>query len=137
MKTNYASKKPAVYIIDGLNFIRGFVIKNGSSAEEETLTAELISWLDELGRGELYASQFRIILDGVYRNVGHTRTNCVNAQFADGCSADEIIREQAAYLKQNGERVIVVTSDLELGAKIKQLGVKVIGCGKFFNSFYN
>jgi predicted RNA-binding protein with PIN domain len=132
----HASKKPAVYVIDGLNFIRSFLLKSHNS-DEETLTADMIAWLDDLGRGQLYGSDFRLILDGSYRNVGPTRTPCVSAVFAESVSADEIIFETADYLSQSGRRVIVVSSDLELAEKIKQLGVKVMGCSKFFSSFYN
>ncbi|MDR1123181.1 MAG: NYN domain-containing protein [Elusimicrobiota bacterium] len=130
-----ASKKPATYIIDGLNFIRSFLL-TAHSADEETLTADLIAWLDELGQNRLNGSDFRLILDGGYRPVGKTRTACVSAQFAEGCTADELIIETAAYLHANNCRVIVVTSDLELGAKIRDLGLKVMHCAKFFNSFY-
>jgi len=131
----HTSKKPAVYIIDGLNLIRCFLMR-GRGADEETLTAELIDWLDELGNNQLSGSEFRLILDGSYRHVGPTRTTCVSALFTEGDSADRIIYEQASYLAQNNTRVIVITSDLSLAAQIEDIGVKVLGCGKFFNSFY-
>ena len=131
----HTNKKPAIYIIDGLNLIRSFLMQN-RGADEETLTAELIDWLDELGRNQLPGSEFRLILDGSYRAVGPTRTACVSALFTEDESADRIILEQASYLKQNAERVIVVTSDLSLAAEVKEIGVKVLHCGKFFNSFY-
>ena len=52
------SKKPAVYLIDGLNFVRSYLIR-GANLNEEALTAELILWLDDLGRGVLSGSDFR------------------------------------------------------------------------------
>jgi predicted RNA-binding protein with PIN domain len=131
----HTSKKPATYIIDGLNFIRSYLLR-AHNADEETLTADLISWLDELGSGELSGSDFRLILDGSYRPVGPTRTAYVNAQFTEGYPADTLILEQAEYLHSRGGRVIVVTSDLELAQSVKSRCVKVMHCGKFFNSFY-
>jgi len=131
----HTSKKPATYIIDGLNFIRSFLLRARQS-NEETLTADLIDWLDELGQTDLAGSDFRLILDGSYRHVGPTRTSCVNAQFTEGYAADELILETADYLHKNNIRAVVVTSDLELAAKAKELGVKTMHCGKFFNSFY-
>lgn len=131
----YASKKPAIYVIDGLNFIRSF-LSIGRNLDEESLTTEMISWLDDLGRGDLYGSEFRLILDGSYRNVGPTRTQAVSAVFTEGYTADEFIFETADYLHQNNQRVIVVSSDRELSDKIRRLGVKVLSCSKFFSSFY-
>ena len=131
----HTSKKPATYIIDGLNFIRSFLLR-AHNAGEETLTADLIAWLDELGQTQLAGSDFRLILDGGYRHVGPTRTSCVDAQFTEGYAADELILETADYLHKNNIRAIVITSDLELASKVKDLGVKTMHCGKFFNSFY-
>jgi predicted RNA-binding protein with PIN domain len=136
MQGNHTSKKPAVYLIDGLNFIRSFLSRS-SNYDEETLTAELIDWLDELGQTKLLGSDFRLILDGSYRNVGATKTAYVSAHFTEELSADEIILEQAEYLRSSGQRVIVVSSDLVLNAKIRELGVKTIGCSKFFNDFFH
>jgi predicted RNA-binding protein with PIN domain len=131
----HASTKPSTYIIDGLNFIRSFLF-TAHSAGEETLTADLIAWLDELGQTRLSGSDFRLILDGGYRNIGPMRTSCVSAQFAENRTADELILETAYYLHKNNTRAVVITSDLELGAKVRELGVKVMHCAKFFNSFY-
>ena len=64
------------------------------------------------------------------------RTACVSAQFAESFAADELILETAEYLHKNNIRVIVITSDLELGARVRDLGVKTMHCAKFFNSFY-
>jgi predicted RNA-binding protein with PIN domain len=130
----YTSKKPATYLIDGLNFIRSFIAR-GAAADEEALTAELISWLDELGQSELAGSNFRLILDGGYRSVGPTRTPRVSALFTEDTTADQIIFESAQYLRQSGRRVIVITSDRQLTAEVSALGVKVISCAKFFNTF--
>lgn len=131
----YTSKKPAIYIVDGLNFIRSFLIQN-RNLNEETLTTELIAWLNDLGTGEMYGSEFRVILDGSFRNIGPTRTACVSATFTEEYCADEIIFEQAHFLHAQGERVIVISSDLGLTDSIRALGVKTMGCSKFFSTFY-
>ena len=133
MKT---STKQAIYLIDGLNFIRTFLYGNGS-VNEENLTAELISWLDELGSNKLYGSEFRLFLDGSFRNVGPIKTSCVNTTFTEEYSADDLIIEQAEFYKSTLKRAFVVTSDRELAKKIKDIGIKTISCSKFFNAFYN
>jgi len=133
MKT---STKQAIYLIDGLNFIRTFLYGNGS-VNEENLTAELISWLDELGSNKLYGSEFRLFLDGSFRNVGPIKTSCVNTTFTEEYSADDLIIEQAEFYKSTLKRAFVVTSDMELAKKIKDIGIKTISCSKFFNAFYN
>ena len=129
------SSKPTIYLIDGLNFIRTFLAGNGY-ASEDNLTAELISWLDELGSQKLYGSEFRLILDGTFREVGPTVTPCVHAVFTEEFTADDLILEQAEYYREYGKRTVVVTSDRELAQKVRSLGVKSISCDKFFNAFY-
>ncbi len=129
------STKPTIYLIDGLNFIRTFLYGNGS-VNEENLTAELISWLDELGSDKLYGSEFRLFLDGSFRPVGPIRTACVHATFTEGYTADELILEQARFYKQYSTRAIVVTSDRELSSRVRECGIKTLSCSKFFNAFY-
>lgn len=129
------STKPTIYLIDGLNFIRTFLYGNGS-VNEENLTSELISWLDELGSDKLYGSEFRLFLDGSFRKVGPTRTACVQATFTEEYTADELILEQARFYKQYSTRAVVVTSDRELSSRVRDLGIKTLSCSKFFNAFY-
>ena len=131
----HTSKKPATYIIDGLNFVRSYLIR-GANLNEEDLTADLILWLDDLGRGILAGSDFRLILDGSFRNLGQKQAVNVSVRFTEDITADEIICEQAEYLHQNNNRVIVVSSDLELTSHLRSLGIKTIHCSKFFNDFY-
>ena len=131
-----ASTKPTIYLIDGLNFIRTFLYGNGS-VNEENLTAELISWLDELGNGKLAGSEFRLFLDGSFRNVGPIKTSCVYTTFTEEYSADDLILEQAQFYKNCTKRAVAVTSDRELALKIKDIGIKTLPCDKFFNTFYN
>lgn len=131
-----ASTKPTIYLIDGLNFIRTFLYGNGS-VNEENLTAELISWLDELGNDKLAGSEFRLFLDGSFRDVGPIRTSCVHTTFTEEYSADDLILEQAEFYKRCAKRAVAVTSDRELALKIKDIGIKTLSCDKFFNAFYN
>lgn len=131
----HTSKKPAVYIIDGLNFVRSYLIR-GANLNEEDLTADLILWLDDLGRGILAGSDFRLILDGSFRNLGQKQAVNVSVRFTEDITADEIICEQATYLHQNNTRVIVVSSDLELTSYLRSQGIKTMHCSKFFNDFY-
>ncbi|MGN0022599.1 MAG: NYN domain-containing protein [Elusimicrobiaceae bacterium] len=130
------STKPTIYLIDGLNFIRTFLAGN-AYINEENLTSELISWLDELGSDKLYGSEFRLFLDSSFRNVGPIATPCVHASFTEEYTADDIILEQAEYYTQYSKRAVVVTSDLELAARVRAVGIKSISCAKFFNAFYN
>lgn len=131
----HTSKKPAVYIIDGLNFVRSY-LTNGANLNEESLTSELILWLDDLGRGRLYGSDFRLILDGSFRNLGQKNASSVYVKFTEDITADEIILEQAEFLHSSNTRVIVVSSDLELTSRLRSYGIKTMGCSKFFNDFY-
>ncbi len=130
------SSKPTIYLIDGLNFIRTFLAGNGY-INEDNLTSELISWLDELGSRKLYGSEFRLILDGTFRKVGPTVTPCVHATFTEEMTADEVILEQAQYYKEYSKRAVVVTSDRELAQKVRLVGIKSVSCDKFFNAFYD
>ncbi len=130
------SSKPTIYLIDGLNFIRTFLTGN-AYVNEENLTSELISWLDELGSDRLYGSEFRLFLDGSFRNVGPISTPCVHASFTEEYTADDIILEQAEFYKQYSQRAVVVTSDRELAERVRAVGIKSISCSKFFNAFYN
>ena len=130
------SSKPTIYLIDGLNFIRTFLAGNAYS-NEENLTSELISWLDELGSDKLYGSEFRLFLDGSFRNVGPTVTPCVHAYFTEEYTADDLILEQAEFYKQYSKRAVVVTSDRELAERVRSVGIKSVSCAKFFNAFYN
>lgn len=129
-----STRKPAVYIIDGLNFVRSYLNRQG--ADEEALTSELVFWLDDLSRGTLAGSDFRLILDGSFRNLGQRNAQNVYVKFTEDITADEVIFEQALYLHETNNRVIVVSSDLELTSKLRTRGIKTLGCSKFFNDFY-
>ena len=128
------SKKPTIYIIDGLNFVRSFLFK-GISAKEEQASCELILWLEELTHTELIGSTFRVIFDGTFRNISQRNCQNVDAIFTEEITADELILEQASFLHRQGQRVNVITSDRELAEQLRAQKIKTISCAKFFSDF--
>ena len=128
------SKKPTIYIIDGLNFVRSFLFK-GISSKEEQASRELAFWLEELTHTELPGSTFRIIFDGTFRDISQRECQNVDAIFTEAITADELILEQATFLHRQGQRVNVITSDRELAQKLREEKIKTISCSKFFSDF--
>ena len=127
------STKPTVYIIDALNFVRSFLqvpIKD----EEKTLRA-IIAALNENAFNEFKGSTFRLIIDGGYRNIGPTSPENVDALFSEERTADEIILEQAIYLKNANRRVCVVTYDTDITQNLRKENIKILSCSKFFDTF--
>ena len=130
------SKKPTIFIIDGLNFVRSFLFK-GISDKEEQASRELIFWLEDLTQTELIGSSFRVIFDGSFRNISQRQCQNVDAIFTEEITADELILEQANYLNRQGQRISVITSDRELAQKLRESKIKTINCSKFFSDFFN
>ena len=130
------SKKPTIFIIDGLNFVRSFLFK-GITDKEEQASRELIFWLEDLTHTELIGSTFRVIFDGSFRNISQRQCQNVDAIFTEEITADELILEQANYLNRQGQRVSVITSDRELAQKLREQKIKTINCSKFFSDFFN
>ncbi len=130
------SKKPTIFIIDGLNFVRSFLFK-GITNKEDQASRELIFWLEDLTHTELIGSTFRVIFDGSFRNISQRECQNVDAIFTEEITADELILEQATYLNRQGQRVSVITSDRELAQKIREQKIKTINCSKFFSDFFN
>ena len=128
------SRKPTIYIIDGLNFVRSFLFK-GITDKEEQASRELILWLEDLTHTELAGSTFRVIFDGTFRNISQRECQNVDAIFTEEITADELILEQANFLQRQGQRVNVITSDRELAQRLRELQIKTIGCAKFFSDF--
>lgn len=128
------SKKPTIYIIDGLNFVRSFLFK-GISDREEQASRELIFWLEDLTHTELSGSTFRVIFDGTFRDISQRECQNVDAIFTEEITADELILEQATFLNRQGQRVSVITSDRELAQKLREQKIKTINCSKFFSDF--
>ena len=128
------SKKPTIYIIDGLNFVRSFLFK-GITDKEEQASRELILWLEDLTHTELPGSTFRVIFDGSFRNISQRACQNVDAIFTEEITADELILEQSNFLNRQGQRVCVITSDRELAQKLRALQIKTFSCAKFFSDF--
>ena len=128
------SKKPTIYIIDGLNFVHSFLFK-GISDKEEQASHELILWLEDLTHTELIGSTFRVIFDGTFRNISQRNCQNVDAIFTEEITADELILEQASFLHRQGQRVSVITSDRELAQSLREQKIKTISCAKFFSDF--
>ena len=127
------STKPTIYLIDALNFLRSF-LQVPQKDEEKTLRA-LIAALNEVAFTEFKGSSFRLIIDGGYRNIGPTSPENVDALFAEDQTADEVILEQAIYLKNSLRRVCVVSYDRGITDILRREGVKILSCEKFFDTF--
>jgi hypothetical protein len=73
-----------------------------------------------------------VVFDGSYRNVGPLVRGRVHAGFSEGESADDVLLEQALYLKDNSSyKVWLVTSDGGLASRAREAGVKVMYCPVF------
>lgn len=131
------STKPAVYIIDGLNFIRSFLKPNTKEMLDQT-EQEFFDWLESIGSSKDFSqSEIRVILDGHYRDIGNLKRNNLKISFSDDITADELILEQAEYLKNINKRVIVITSDRELAESCQLENIKTMSCKKFFDLLEN
>ena len=132
----YISTKPTIYLIDGLNIVRSFLYE--FSRSEDEVTEDFLDFLTDASLDEHYSmNTYEENFDGSFRPVGPLYRGGVHISFSEGDSADDIIREQAAYLHQTGQRVIAVTDDRALQADLKELGIKTLFCKKFYNSFKN
>ncbi|MBO7605459.1 MAG: NYN domain-containing protein [Elusimicrobiaceae bacterium] len=127
------STKPTIYLIDALNFLRSF-LQVPKQDEEKTLRA-LIDALNDTALTEYKGSTFRLIIDGGFRNIGPTETENVDALFSEEQTADEIILEQALFLKRAARRVCVVTYDRGITNNLREEGIKILSCEKFFDTF--
>lgn len=127
------STKPTIYLIDALNFVRSF-LQVPQQDEEKTLRA-LVSALNDSARDDFKGTTFRLIIDGGFRNIGPTSPENVDALFSENQTADEMILEQAYYLKNSAKRVCVVTYDRGITDNLRQEGIRILSCEKFFDTF--
>lgn len=135
MINQYISTKPTLYLIDGLNLVRSFLMQFGQSEDE--ITSQFLDFLTQASQDPKYSmNDYHVIFDGGFRPVGPLYRAGVQISFSEECSADQIIYEQAEYQQQAGRRVMVVTSDRSLQDSVKALGVKTIFCKKFYYSFH-
>ena len=129
----YVTTKPTIYLIDGLNLVRSFLWQFART--EEDVTADFLDFLEEVSLDDKYAMhEYRVVFDGAFRPVGPLYRGGVYVVFSEDITADDYIFQEADYLSQNGTRVIAVTSDRDLQARLKDIGVKALFCQKFYNS---
>ncbi|MDD4004927.1 MAG: NYN domain-containing protein [Elusimicrobiaceae bacterium] len=127
------SGKPSVFCVDGLNFIRSYVMAGGGYKTDDECAAALLDWLESVSCTDRFKNaEFRVVFDGGYRSVGPLVRGRVHAQFSDSDSADDILLEQAAYLKDHSTlKVWLVTSDGALVSIARENGIKTIYCPTF------
>lgn len=124
------SSKPTVYLIDGSNFSLRFWEKAGGSSPEE-LERSFMAWLGEVARtGALRASCFRVVFDGPYRPSGSAGPS-VTVYYSDSEPADEMLVERGYFMRTEGIRAIVVTSDNGLRDRAAAEDVKTMTCEAF------
>ena len=129
----YVTTKPTIYLIDGLNLVRSFLWQFART--EEDVTADFLDFLEEVSLDDKYAMhEYRVVFDGAFRPVGPLYRGGVHVVFSEDITTDDYIFQEADYLSQNGTRVIAVTSDRDLQARLKDIGVKALFCQKFYNS---
>ena len=127
----YTSTKPTIYLIDGLNLVRSFLYEFARS--EEDVTADFLDFLEEMSCDPRYSMHsYEVIFDGTFRPVGPLYRAGVHISFAEENSADQVIYERAGWAAQTGQRVIAVTDDRALQEDLKELGIKVLFCRKFY-----
>lgn len=125
------STKPTVYCIDGSNLVRSAW---GGSGEDDSDAMDFLAWLSgSAGTPALKSSCFRIVFDGSYRNLGSYNAREIMVSFSEGEKADDRLLEQSSFLKSEGVRVILVTSDRSLMDRAKSEGVKSIWCDAFIS----
>lgn len=125
------SSKSTVYCIDGSNLVRS---SWGDSlpGDDDPDAGEFLEWLNEAaGTPVLSSSRFRVIFDGSYRNLGARRTEKIMVYFSEGEKADDLLLEQASFLRREGTRVVIVTSDKRLMDKAGGGGINCMWCAKF------
>jgi len=120
-------RKPIVYCIDGLNYLRSGL---GICGDEEREMSDFLAWLESAGE-ILEGVSFRVILDGGHRDVGPTRRAAVSVYFSQGETADDLLVEQAVFLNSSGVKAIAVSDDGTLRERARAAGVKIMDCQSF------
>ncbi|MBP7796707.1 MAG: hypothetical protein KA059_08045 [Elusimicrobiales bacterium] len=126
---NRISFKKTTYIIDGMNFY--YSVFNDFFGNREKMERDFYEWLNYVS--DLFSeSEFLVILDGSFRSKIATNAN-IRIIFADPDDADNRIIEQAKFYDYDHQRCRVISDDRELCSYIKEIGIKTIGCKKFYN----
>ncbi|MFH1619129.1 MAG: hypothetical protein ABIG11_04425 [bacterium] len=127
------SAKPTVYCIDGSNLVRSSW-SGGLPEADDAETADFLQWLGRAaGTGALASSSFRVVFDGSYRNPGRCHPGNIKLYFSEGERADELLLEQASFLKTEETRTVLVTSDRALMERAKAGGISCIWCDRFID----
>ncbi len=130
----YTTTKPTTYLIDGCNIVRSFLCE--FSRTEDEVTASFLDFLEDMSCDPPYSMHtYEVIFDGSFRPMGSLYRAGVHISFAEENTADQVIYERAGWAAQSGQRVIAVTDDRALQEDLKELGIKVLFCRKFYNSF--
>lgn len=124
------SSKPTVYLLDGSNFaMRLREYGPGSSPDERE--RELLAWLADAARTEaLRASCFRVVFDGPWRKPGASGPS-ITVYFGEGEAADDLLAERAYFMRTEGVRAVVVTSDNGLRDRVAAEGALTMTCETF------
>lgn len=116
--------------MDGSNFSMRFWEKSGGTSPGE-LESEFMRWLGEIARTEtLKASCFRVVFDGPYRRSGAAGPS-VTVYYSDSEPADDMLVERGYFMRSEGIRAIIVTSDNGLRERAAAEGVKTLTCETF------
>jgi len=104
------SSKATVYLVDGSNFSMRFLDRDGGALPDE-LEREFMRWLDEVSRTEvLRASCFRVVFDGPYRRAAAVGP-AITVYYSDSEPADDMLVERGYFMRTEGVREVIVTSD--------------------------
>lgn len=124
------SSKPTVYLIDGSNFsLRFWERASGEKADE--LERAFLAWLAEVSRAQvLRASCFRVVFDGPWRKP-FPAGPAVTVYYSETEPADEMLLERGYFMRSEGIRVIIVTSDNGLRDRAAAEDVQSMNCETF------
>ncbi len=124
------SSKPTVYLIDGSNFSLRFW-ERAAGTSRDLLEREFLAWLGEVSRTEaLKPSCFRVVFDGPFRKPFSTAP-AVTVYYAESEPADEMLMERGYFMRNEGIRAVIVTSDNGLRDRASAEGINTMSCETF------
>ncbi|MDA8243938.1 MAG: NYN domain-containing protein [Elusimicrobia bacterium] len=124
------SSKPTVYLIDGSNFsLRFWERAAGEKADE--LEKAFLTWLGEVSRAELLRpSCFRVVFDGPWRKPFSTAP-AITVYYTESEPADDMLVERGYFMRNEGIRAVIVTSDNGLRGRASAEGIQTMNCETF------
>lgn len=124
------STKPTVYLIDGSNFSLRFWERAGGTTPDE-LERGFLSWLADAARTDaLRPSCFRVVFDGPYRKPFPSGPS-ITVYYTDSEPADDMLLERGYFMRTEGVRAIIVTSDNGLRDRAASDDVMTMNCETF------